>query len=59
MKNFTFSVVYFFVPNNIVIIFCLMIFLLDLAFKQLQEYSSLAVKTPEKALFKNLYHADI
>ena len=54
---FTFSAIYFFVPNNIVIIFCLMTFLLDLAFKQLQEYLSLAVKTPEKVLFKNLCHA--
>ena len=54
---FTFSVIYFIGPNNTVIIFCLMTFLLDLAFKQLQEYLSLAVKTPEKVLFKNLYHA--
>ena len=49
MKIFTFSVIYFFVPINIVIIFCLMTFLLDLAFKHLQEYLSLAVNTPEKS----------
>ena len=45
---FTFSVIHFFVPNNIVIIFCSMTFLLDLA---LQEYLSLVVKSPEKVLF--------
>ena len=56
-KMFPFSVIYFFVPNNIGIIFGLMTFPLDLAFKQLQEYLSLAIKAPEKVLFKNLYHA--
>ena len=34
-----------------------MTFILDLAFKQLQEYLSLAVKILEKVLFKNIYHA--